>query len=299
MKSRVTLSFIWSIWRVLRPEQWVKNAFVLIGVTFANLWTQPSAVKNSLMATLAFSLVASGVYVCNDLFDKAQDAKHPEKRKRPIAANEIGVRPATLLFLLLWFLGLGLGRLVSITVFVILVSYVLVNIGYSWKLKDVVILDVFLIASGFMLRILAGTIGIGIESSKWLLLCGFMLALFLGFAKRRAEIYASVYAKRDYRKVLAQYQPVLLDKMIVITSTCAILCYGLYTLSPATIQTHKTDNLVFTVPFVVYGIFRYLYALHKDHRGLDPAQEIIRDPQIMLATILWFATTVYLLRTGK
>lgn len=156
MKSRVTLSFIWSIWRVLRPEQWVKNAFVLIGVTFANLWTQPSAVKNSLMATLAFSLVASGVYVCNDLFDKAQDAKHPEKRKRPIAANEIGVRPATLLFLLLWFLGLGLGRLVSITVFVILVSYVLVNIGYSWKLKDVVILDVFLIASGFMLRILAG-----------------------------------------------------------------------------------------------------------------------------------------------
>ena len=156
-------------------------------------------------------------------------------------------------------------------------------------------LDVFLLASGFMLRILAGTTGVGIAPSPWLLLCGLMVAMFLGFAKRRAELYASAEGSTGDRKVLASYQPVLLDKLIVITSTCVILTYSLYTLSEKTIKVHQTESLIYTVPFVMYAIFRYIYSLHNQTMGSDPALEIFRDYHILAAIVGWLLLTLWLI----
>ena len=146
-----------------------------------------------------------------------------------------------------------------------------------------------------MLRILAGTVGIGIAPSQWLLICGLMMALFLGFTKRRAELYALNENGSMHRKVLSVYQPVVLDNMIVVTATCVVLTYSLYTMSPETLQYHHTKSLIYTVPFVMYGIFRYLYSLHRQTAGGDPAVEIFRDPHILLAIVGWLLVTLWLI----
>lgn len=283
------------LWRLMRPRQWVKNGFVLMGVLFANAWHDPKVVKNVLLVVAAFSLVASGVYVINDFMDRERDAAHPKKKNRPLAAKTVSFGTALSLLAVLWLAGFTLGSLVSWRVLLILSIYVAINLGYSLGLKHVVLLDVFIIAGGFMLRILAGTTGIGIAPSQWLLLCGLMVALFLGFAKRRAELYALSGGDTNHRKVLENYQPVLLDKMIVITATCVILTYSLYTMSEKTIQTHRTESLIYTVPFVMYGIFRYLYSLHKRSTGTDPALELFRDPHILFAIMGWLLLTLWLI----
>ncbi|HEY0004143.1 MAG TPA: decaprenyl-phosphate phosphoribosyltransferase [Pyrinomonadaceae bacterium] len=282
-------------WRLMRPRQWVKSGFVLMGILFANAWRQPFMMRQVLVAAVAFSLVASGVYIFNDLFDRERDVNHPKKKLRPIAARTISIRLAVIWLLVMWTIGLALGFLVSVKVLIILLIYIAINIAYSVGLKHIVLLDVFLIAGGFMLRILAGTTGVGIAPSQWLLLCGLMVALFLGFAKRRAELYALSGEKSDHRRVLEHYQPVLLDKMIVVTATCVILTYSLYTMSPVTIQAHHTEALIYTVPFVMYAIFRYIYALHFKQTGADPAQEIFRDPHILVAVAGWLLLTLWLI----
>jgi 4-hydroxybenzoate polyprenyltransferase len=281
--------------RLLRPRQWVKSGFVLMGALFANAWRQPHMAQRVLLTAVAFSLTASGVYIINDLMDREQDVNHPRKKDRPLAAQTVSVGVAVSLLVALWVVAFVLGFLVAPKVLAILLAYAVINIAYSLRLKHVVILDVFIIAAGFMLRILAGTIGVGIAPSQWLLLCGLMMALFLGFAKRRAELYATSGEGPVHRKVLDHYQPVLLDKMIVVTATCVILTYSLYTMSPATIQLHHTESLIYTVPFVIYGIFRYIYSLHKQIAGGDPAQEIFRDPHILFALLGWLLVTLWLI----
>jgi 4-hydroxybenzoate polyprenyltransferase len=282
-------------WLLMRPRQWVKNGFVFMGLLFANEWRQPEMLRRVLLATLAFSLVASGVYVLNDLLDRERDLHHPTKKSRPLAAGQISAAVALLLLALLWIAGGAVGLWVSRTVLLILLAYVAINILYSLGLRQVVILDVFLIAAGFMLRILAGTTGVGIAPSQWLLICGFMVALFLGFAKRRAELYALSGETSNHRSVLEHYQPVLLDKMIVVTATCVILTYSLYTMSPVTVQNHHTESLIYTAPFVVYGIFRYIYTLHHQQTGTEPANEIFRDPHILLSIAGWLLVTLWLI----
>jgi 4-hydroxybenzoate polyprenyltransferase len=278
---------------LMRPRHWVKSGFIFVGILFANAWGQSQLLQKVLMAAVAFSMVASGVYVLNDLFDREADRGHPQKRERPLAARRVFVRSAVSLMAGVWILGLLLGFFASARVLMILLLYILINAAYSLGLKHVVILDVFVIATGFMLRILAGTIGVGIPPSQWLLLCGLMIALFLGFAKRRAELYA--VAEGSSRKVLDHYQPVLLDKMIVVTATCVIITYSLYTMSPVTIQAHHTEALIYTVPFVIYGIFRYLFSLHRRATGADPSQEIFKDPHILLSILGWLALTLWLI----
>lgn len=283
------------LWRLIRPRQWVKNGFVLMGALFANALRQPAIVNHVLLAAAAFCLVSSGVYIFNDILDRASDANHPVKRNRPLAANRVSIGTAVVLLAAIWTGGFVVGFLASKKVLVILLVYVVLNVAYSLQLKHVVILDVFIIASGFMLRILAGTVGVGIAPSQWLLLCGLMIALFLGFAKRRAELYALNSDGPTHRKVLDLYQPVLLDKMIVITGTCVILTYSLYTLSPVTVSFHHTESLVYTVPFVMYGIFRYIYTLHRQSTGGDPATEIFRDPHLLLAILGWLVSTIWII----
>ena len=281
--------------RLLRPQQWVKSCFVLVGPVFGHFWRQPNTVRPVFLAAAAFALLASAVYIFNDWQDREQDRCHPRKRLRPLTAGTVTPRQALALMLLLLGLGLALATWAGRGVLLCGATYLLVNLAYSRGLKHVVILDVFLIGSGFMLRLLAGTSGVGIAPSQWLLLCGMMLALFLGFAKRRAELYALNVDSAQHRRVLEEYSPVLLDKMIVITAACVVLMYSLYTTSPVTVQTHGTTGLIYTVPFVIYGLFRYLYALHRQQGGGDPAQELFRDPHLIGAALGWLATVLALI----
>lgn len=285
--------FISAYIRLLRPHQWIKNLFVFTGLIFAHAWDQPNVVSQVILAAIAFCLSSSAVYVYNDLFDAPHDRLHPRKKHRPIASNKISSAKARLLALVLFIAGLALGLYVSLWVGFILLSYLVLNIFYTHWLKHIVILDVFVIATGFMLRILAGTVGVGIPPSQWLLFCGLMLTLFLGFSKRRSEMKSlNVDQEVNHqRAVLKNYQSIFLDKMIGITAACSIISYSLYTMSPMTIQEQGTSGLIYTVPFVAYGIFRYIYLLHEPlserRAGEDTARDLLKDRQLQVAVVLW------------
>jgi 4-hydroxybenzoate polyprenyltransferase len=285
-----------ALWRLMRPHQWLKNSFVFTGLLFGHAWHDTHLVMQVLAAAVAFSLISSAIYILNDIVDCEQDKLHPVKCRRPLAARQLSLTSAGVFAAMLFMLALGLAYLVSMTVLVILLGYALMNLAYSLRLKHVVLLDVFIIAAGFMLRILAGTLGVGIPPSQWLLLCGLMVTLFLGFTKRRAELAALNEGGVAHRKVLAHYSPVLLDKMIGITASGVVMSYSLYTMSPDTIRVHGTANLIYTVPFVLYGVFRYIYLLHKQDGGGDPSRELVRDKHLVLAVLAWGVVTVWLLR---
>lgn len=281
--------------RLMRPHQWVKNLFVFAGLLFGHAWHDGALVQKAFIAFAAFCLVSSAIYVINDIVDLEQDKQHPKKSKRPLAAGKLAVSTALTLAVILAAAGYGLAYQASPTVLTILFLYALINIAYSFYLKHVVILDVFIIAMGFMLRLLAGTLGVGIPPSQWLLLCGLMVTLFLGFTKRRAEILALEEDKSLHRRVLEHYSPVLLDKMIGVTAAGVIMSYSLYTMSPDTIRTHNTANLIYTVPFVTYGVFRYIYLLHHQRRGTDTSHDLVRDPHLFVVVIAWLVTTMLLI----
>jgi 4-hydroxybenzoate polyprenyltransferase len=241
--------------------------------------------------------VSSAVYVFNDLRDREADRQHPRKRSRPLASGAVSPTSAGVFAAVLGVLGLALGASVSHAATAILAAYVALNVGYSLGLKHVPILDVFLIAGGFMLRILAGTTGVGIPPSQWLLLCGLMLTVFLGLAKRRAELAALEEGGGSHRPVLDEYTPASLDAMMSISAAGVIVTYSLYTVSPETVRLHGTDQLILTLPFVLYGIFRYVQRLHRGGGG-DPAWELIHDPHLIAAGCGWLATTLWLLTRG-
>ncbi len=281
--------------KLLRPHQWVKSGFVFVGLLFGHAWHDALLVQNVFLAAAAFALAASAVYVLNDLADRERDREHPEKCHRPLAAGTVSVAQALLLAGGCMVSALVLAQAVSVSVLAIVVVYALLNAAYSMGLKHVVLLDVFIISAGFMLRILAGTLGVGIAPSHWLLLCGLMLTLFLGFAKRRAELNAMEGRGGAHRKVLDDYDPALLDKLIGISATGAIVGYSLYTVSAETLAMHGTTNLIYSVPFVVYGIFRYLFLLHRRGGGGDPAAALLRDAHLIAAFAGWLATVLLLL----
>jgi len=288
--------------RLLRPHQWVKNGFVFVGLLFGHAWRDPDAVALALSAFLAFCLLSSAVYVVNDLVDREQDRRHPDKCHRPLASGAVGVPAALVLAALCLAGGLGLAfglfagpGLPASQAPWLFVAYLLLNAGYSAGLKHVVVLDVFLIAAGFMLRLLAGTLGIGIWPSHWLLLCGLMLTLFLGFAKRRAELNALLDESGRHRRVLDQYTAPMLDQFITVAAGATVIAYSLYTVSEETIALHGTPWLILTVPCVAYGLLRYLYRLHRAGGGGDPARELLTDPHLLGVFALWLGLVVWLL----
>jgi 4-hydroxybenzoate polyprenyltransferase len=288
--------------RLLRPHQWVKNGFVFVGLLFGHAWRDPDAVALALSAFLAFCLLSSAVYVVNDLVDREQDRRHPDKCHRPLASGAVGVPAALVLAALCLAGGLGLAfglfagpGLPASQAPWLYVAYLLLNAGYSAGLKHVVVLDVFLIAAGFMLRLLAGTLGIGIWPSHWLLLCGLMLTLFLGFAKRRAELNALLDESGRHRRVLDQYTAPMLDQFITVAAGATVIAYSLYTVSEETIALHGTPWLILTVPCVAYGLLRYLYRLHRAGGGGDPARELLTDPHLLGVFALWLGLVVWLL----
>lgn len=267
--------------RLMRPHQWSKNAFVFAGLLFSHTWHNGPLVQRVVLAFLAFCCFSSLVYILNDWRDRIGDALHPAKRRRPLASGAVSPRAALALAAALLLAGLLLAW-GSRVLLLLLGLYVVLNLAYSWRLKHVPVVDVSIIASGFMLRLLAGTLAVGIPPSRWLLLTGLFIALFLGFSKRKAETF---HEPAQQRAVLEHYPPALLDTYIAATMTATVITYGLYATSIEALQQHG-ERLVYTVPVVVFGLLRYAYQVHRG-RGEDVSRDMLRDPWILGAGVVW------------
>ena len=286
--------------RLMRPHQWIKNGFVFLGVVFGHGWQDATLLESVLALFVAFCCASSAVYIMNDVADRDADRLHPSKRFRPIAQGDVGAGTARVLCVALALAGLALAWAVSLPALLIVGGYVALNLAYSAGLKHVPILDVFMISGGFMLRILAGTTGLGIPPSKWLLLCGLMLTLFLGFGKRRSELVAlsgngDANGSTGQRASLDGYSKPLLDLLITVSVTGAAIGYALYTVDADTIALHGTDRLILTLPFVLYGLFRYLQVMYSKGGGGDPAWEVLHDPHLVAAAVGWLGATAWFL----
>ncbi len=275
------MSSFFGLLKLMRPHQWLKNVFVFAGLLFSGAWQDPSLSRNALVVFAAFCCVASLVYVLNDWVDRKADAAHPHKRHRPLASGRVSAAQAGTLSLILLAAGLWLAAGNAPLLF-LLCLYVLLNLLYSGGLKRVPVVDVSLIASGFMLRLLAGTWALGIAPSRWLLLTGMFVALFLGFSKRKAE---SFHAVSSQRAVMAHYPSALLDTYMAMTMTAAITTYSLFATSPEA-QGQHGERLIYTVPMVIFGLLRYTYQVHRGV-GEDVARDILRDPWILAAGAAW------------
>jgi 4-hydroxybenzoate polyprenyltransferase len=278
-----------------RPRHWVKNGFVLAGLLFGHAWGDPHYIAAALAATVAFCFASSAVYAFNDARDAVPDREHPVKRMRPVARGAITPRAAQGIAALLAAGALGIALAADVRVAALAAAYVALNAAYSLGLKHVPVLDVFSIAAGFMLRLLAGTWGIGIEPSRWLLACGFLLTLFLGFAKRRAELDRLADDAGQHRAVLDDYTLVFLDRAVFACALGMVITYALYTVAETTVTLHGTERLIWSLPWVLLGTFRYLFRLHYRGGGGDPAQELLRDPLLAAAALGWVATVVALI----
>lgn len=271
----------------LRPVQWVKNLFVLAPLVFARQLLDPDSVWQAAQAFLAFCAAASAVYLFNDLRDLEQDQQHPLKRMRPIASGAVGKPLAG--FAAVTLAGVAIATSVNLspraTAFV--TAYLVLNIAYTVSLKNLVILDVMAISIGFVLRVLAGGAAIGTTVSSWLLLCTIFVSLFLAFSKRRHELYLLEDRADSQRSVLTHYSPFFLDQMINVVSASTVIAYSLYVVSPETSERFHTTALIYTVPFVLFGIFRYLYLIYQDPGEKNPTEEILNDRPFLLNVLLW------------
>ena len=282
--------------QLLRPHHWVKNGFVLAGLLFGHAWDLPGYAVAALAATLAFCLASSAVYAFNDAHDARHDREHPDKNARPVARGAISPGAARAIAAGLALASLALAAWTGWRVAAMVAAYLALNSAYSLGLKRVPVLDVFMIAAGFMLRLLAGTWGIDIEPSRWLLACGFLLTLFLGFAKRRAELERLAEDAAQHRPVLESYSLAFLDKAVFACVVGMVVTYALYTVAETTVALHDTEDLIWSLPWVLLGSFRYLFRLHFRGGGGDPAQELLRDPLLAAAALGWVATVAWLIR---
>ena len=247
------------------------------------------------MAFVAFCLLSSGTYVFNDWMDREEDRRHPEKALRPIAAREIRARTVLLLIIICWAAGLDLGAHLGWQFAALGAGYLVLQLAYTSVLKHHVILDVLSVAAGFVLRILAGAVAIDVPVSGWLFLCALLLALFLALAKRRQELVSLKEVASDHRPSLGEYSLPLLDQMLSTVAGMCILAYGLYTVSPDTVAKVGSDRLKWTLPFVLYGILRYLYLVHRRDVTGSPERVLFSDIPTIVNLVLWAGTVVAVL----
>jgi len=275
----------------LRPRQWAKNVFVFAAVVFAGHLTDPSAVARVCGAFVVFCVLSSAVYLLNDVRDRDADRVHPTKRRRPIAAGEIGVGTALAVSVVLAVAGLIAAFALSPWFGEVASAYLILNLCYSFGLKRVVILDVMMVATGFLLRALAGALVIDVAISRWLVMCTGLLALFLGFVKRRQEV-AAMEDGALTRAILKEYSLPFLDQMISVVTGATVVAYSLYAFSPEVAQKLGTTHLGLTIPFVLFGIFRYLYLVHQRGIGENPTAVVLTDVPLILDVVLWGGAVV-------
>lgn len=283
-----------------RPKQWLKNLFVFAPILFAGQMMNFDLVIKSLLAFIAFSLTSSIVYIINDIVDRDADRIHKKKRYRPLASGEVNVKEA-LIFAFIFAVIVILILLKLNIIFAIVVGvYVTMNLFYSLKLKHIVILDVFIISLGFMLRVEGGAAAIEVPISSWMILTTIFLSLFLAISKRRAELTGSENDNfENQRKVLSHYDVVFADQMNTVAVTGTIICYALYTVSSKAVNTFHTENLIYTTPFVIYGLFRYLYLLHRKNLGESPELIVTKDISLIINIILWFTFSFLIIYRNK
>ncbi len=274
----------------LRPDQWTKNLLVLAALVFSKHLFDLDAAARAGVAFLVFCALSGATYLLNDLTDLEQDRVHPQKKFRPLASGALPVGTARLFCGLLYAAGLvaslWLGRGFTIAA----IAYVLLNVAYSLGIKNVVILDVLAVSLGFVLRAVAGALAIDVVFSDWLLVCTILLALFLSLAKRRHELVLLGTNATGHRPILSEYSPYLLDQMISVVTASCVTAYAFYTMAPDTVEKYQTSRLALTIPFVLYGIFRYLYLVHRHEKGGSPTDLLLTDRPLLVAVALWVVT---------
>lgn len=278
------------LWVSLRPRQWMKNLLVFVALLFSKNLFNPLLVGKAVLGFFCFCVISGGVYLMNDLKDLEMDRLHPVKRLRPLAAGKLSKDVAYWAAITLMGVGLALSVLLAVPFGVAVAIYLGVQITYVWWLKEVVILDVFCISAGFVLRAVAGGLVIAVHISSWLIVCTFMLALFLALAKRRHELTILKEEATSHRPSLKEYSFQLLDQMIVVVMASTLMSYTLYTLSDVTAKKFGTDNLKYTIPFVLYGILRYLYLVHKRELGGQPEMVLLTDKPLLISIALYVMT---------
>lgn len=284
----------------MRPKQWAKNLILFAGIVFSRLFHQPDLVRLSLLGFVVFCLLSGAVYLLNDVVDRRRDLGHPVKMRRPVARGALapGVAAAAAVALAAAAVALssGLGR----PFFMLSGAFLALNLAYTFALRAVVILDVIAISFSFLIRAVAGVVVLqprvpGIEFSPWLWICTLFLALFLAVCKRRHEFCRLEEAAHEHRSSLKDYSAQLLDQLVGLTGTAAIVSYSIYTVWPSTVEKFGTHDLVYTLPFVVFGIMRYLYLVYSRHGGGDPTSVLLTEKSIMINVFLWFAAVVFVI----
>jgi 4-hydroxybenzoate polyprenyltransferase len=275
----------------MRPKHWVKNVFVFAPLVFAHQLGDSQSLLLACAAFAVFCLLSSSVYLVNDIADRESDRLHPVKRRRPIASGELSARTAGVFALLLAGGSLAAALALSVPFAAVTSTYLLTNLAYSMMLKRVVILDVMVVAAGFLLRAWAGSVVIDVEMSHWLVLCTGLIALFLGFVKRRQEL-AGLGEATEQRPILREYSLPFLDQMISIVTASTVLAYTLYAFSPEVAAKLGTPWLGVTIPFVLFGIFRYLYLVHQRGEGENPTLLFLSDGPLIATLLLWGAAVL-------
>jgi len=279
----------------LRPGQWVKNFFVFAAPLFGKVLFQREPALRTAAAFGVFCLLSGALYLVNDILDAESDRAHPRKARRPIAAGRLRPGPAWA-----WAAGLGLTGLAASAaldgrLFLAAAAYVLLQTAYSLGLKRAVILDVFIVASGFVLRVAAGGFAAGVTPSSWLLVCTSLLALLVAVGKRRHELILLEDRRGEHRSVLLEYTPAFLDQMAAVITAATVVAYALYVMDAATIQRFGSGRLLWSAPFVLYGIFRYLFLVYGRGEGGTPEEMIIKDPPFLAAIALWIGVSAALI----
>lgn len=285
-----------SLFLAMRPQQWLKNLMLFMALVFSHKFFNSPLLIRTTLAFFLFCGIAGSSYLINDLFDLNQDKHHPVKKNRPLASGSLSVSFAIIFSSLLGFLALGLAFLLHFKFGLIALGYFLLILAYSGGLKHVVILDVLVVSAGFGLRVLAGALLIDVPISRWLLICAMFLALFLVLCKRRSELNLLQTDSPSHRKILTEYNPKFLDQMVSIATALSIMSYTFYTTSA---NDSSNSNLIITLPFMVYGIFRYLYLVYKKQMGGNPEQIFIKDRPTMVNLVLFACSVIAILNWEK
>jgi 4-hydroxybenzoate polyprenyltransferase len=281
----------------LRPEQWTKNLFVFAGLLFGGRLLDGESVALAVATFAIFCALSGSVYLFNDVADRDADRAHPLKSGRPIATGELSVRTALIVAGLLGAAAIQAAALLSVALGAVAGAYLILLLLYSTFLKHIVIVDVLTIAAGFVLRAVAGAVAVTVPISHWLLVCTTLLALFLALSKRRHELTLLAEGATEHRRILTEYTPYLLDQMVGVVTASTLVAYAIYATSTETAQRLGTDRLGLTIPFVLYGIFRYLYLVHQKRGGGSPSTLLLRDTPLLVCVALWVASVILILYT--
>ena len=293
--ARPARPFAVSLVRSLRPSQWTKNLIVFGGLLFGQRLLDPGAILVSIAAFVVFCALSGVVYLLNDVADREADRLHPLKRHRPIAAGDVPVGAAMTLAAALGTAALAAAFLLRFEFGLVAVTYIVLLALYSGPLKHIVIVDVLTIAIGFVLRAAGGAIVIAEPVSHWLLTVTILGALFLALSKRRHELVLLADDAKSHRRILQEYSPYLLDQMISVVTASTLVAYAFYTVSPETVQKFNTDKLGLTLPFPLYGIFRYLYLVHQKEGGGNPSDTLLNDKPLLTCVALWALTVALII----